>query len=82
MRQDDTYEFIGVWDEQYKRVGFESDFEGRPISRLIRCKECKHRFEGEKFHNCCEVLMEMSHWLAEIPVKDDWHCGSGERKEE
>lgn len=49
---------------------------------LIRCKDCKHRFEGEKFHNCCEVLMEMSHWLVEIPVEDDWHCGSGERKEE
>lgn len=49
---------------------------------IIRCKDCKHRFEGEKFHNCCEVLMEMSQWLVEMPVKDDWHCGSGERKEE
>lgn len=48
---------------------------------LIRCKDCKHRFEGEKYPNCCEVLMEMSQWLVEIPVKDEWHCGSGEGKE-
>lgn len=54
----------------------------RDGERLIRCKDCKHRYNGETLHNCCEVLMEMSHWLVEIPVKDDWHCGSGERKEE
>ena len=54
----------------------------RDGEQLIRCKDCKHRFEGEIFSNCCEVLMEMSLWLVEIPVKDDWHCGSGERKEE
>ena len=59
-----------------------TSFYGEPIEELVRCKDCKHRFEGEIFPNCCEVLMEMSLWLVEIPVKDDWHCGSGERKEE
>lgn len=48
---------------------------------IIRCKDCKHRFGGKELHNCCEILMEMSQWLVEIPVKDEWHCGSGERKE-
>ena len=52
----------------------------RKHKELIRCKDCKHRFEGEELHNCCEVLMEMSNWLLEIPVKDEWYCGSGERK--
>ena len=50
------------------------------FKELVMCKDCKHRFEGETLHNCCEVLMEMSNWLVEIPVKDEWHCGSGERK--
>ena len=58
-----------------------TSFYGEPIEELVRCKDCKHRFEGETLHNCCEILMEMSHWLVEIPVKDEWHCGSGERKE-
>lgn len=42
MRKDDTYEFIGTWDDQFKAVGFQSDVEGRPIERLIRCKDCKY----------------------------------------
>ena len=54
----------------------------KDFERVVRCKDCKHRFEGKKIPNCCEVLMEMSHWLVEIPVEDEWHCGSGERKEE
>ena len=56
-------------------------FYGEPVEELVRCKDCKHRFEGETLYNCCEILMEMSHWLVEIPVKYEWHCGSGERKE-
>ena len=50
------------------------------FKELVRCKDCKHRYNGETLHNCCEVLMAMSNWLIEIPVEDDWHCGSGERK--
>lgn len=79
MRQDDTYEFIGEWDEQYKRVGFEADFEGRPIERLIRCKDCKH-WDGDFCHN---------EWWGDgygnytPPIKtEDGFCDWAERKEE
>ena len=49
---------------------------------LIRCKDCKHLFDGEFTDNCCDVLMEKAGWLKEISVKPDWFCADGERREE
>lgn len=45
--------------------------------RLIRCKDCKHRYkEGEQVViNRCEL----NHNLAQ---SDDWFCADGERREE
>lgn len=49
---------------------------------VVRCKDCKHRFDGEHVHNCCEQLMEKSGWITEIPVDDNWYCADGERRED
>ena len=69
------YEFIGTWDEQYKRVGFEADFEGTPIERLIRCKDCRHyRHYDEQYGYCMKD--GCYGWY------DDDFCSRAERKEE
>ena len=39
-----------------------------------RCKDCGHRFDGEHYPNCCEVMMGKTGWIVEIPVSDDWYC--------
>lgn len=46
---------------------------------LVRCKDCKHLFDGEHTENCCEVLMEKTGWLKEISVSPDWFCADGEK---
>lgn len=48
---------------------------------LVRCMDCKHLFDGEHTENCCDVLMEKTGWLKEIPVSPDWFCADGKRKE-
>lgn len=46
---------------------------------IVRCKDCKHLFDGEHTKNCCDVLMEKAGWLKEISVSPDWFCADGER---
>lgn len=47
---------------------------------VVRCKDCKHLFDGEHTENCCDVLMEKAGWLKEISVSPDWFCADGERR--
>ena len=47
---------------------------------VVRCKNCKHRFNGEHHDNCCDVLMEKVKWTFEVTVEPDWFCADGERK--
>ena len=47
---------------------------------IIRCKDCKHLFDGEHNANCCEVLMEKAKWLIEITVDMNWSCADGKRR--
>ncbi len=51
-----------------------------PEQEIVRCKDCKHLFDGEFTDNCCDVLMEKAGWLKEISVKPDWFCADGERR--
>ena len=46
---------------------------------VVRCKDCKHLFDGERTENCCDVLMEKTGWLKEISVSPDWFCADGEK---
>ena len=48
---------------------------------VVRCKDCKHLFDGEHTKNCCDVLMEKTGWLKEISVSTDWFCADGERRD-
>jgi len=84
MRQDDTYEFIGVWDEQYKRVGFEVDIEGRPIERLIRCKDCKFATIAKGVYGKEPEVKYCDIWFPKeaeyMPI--NYFCASAERKED
>ena len=82
MRQDDTYEFIGTWDEQYKRVGFEADIEGSPIERLIRCKDCKYMSNEIDQRDGSDVFIcNFNRWRRmEGKRRDDFYCADGERK--
>ena len=48
---------------------------------LVRCKDCKHRFDGERNSNCCDRLMDKVGWRSEIQVDDDWFCADGKRAE-
>lgn len=80
MIQDDTYEFIGQWDDQFKAVGYESDIEGRPIERLIRCKECRFNYgiaNGEGF-NADDILC--TYFETDGMTANDY-CSQAERKE-
>ena len=52
------------------------------VMELVRCKDCKHLFDGEFTDNCCDVLMEKAGWLKEISVKPDWFCADGKRTTE
>lgn len=45
---------------------------------VVRCKDCKHLFNGEHTENCCDVLMEKADWQVEISVNPDWFCADGE----
>ena len=47
---------------------------------VVRCKDCKHLFDGEHTKNCCDALMEKTGWLKEISVSPDWFCADGERQ--
>ena len=47
---------------------------------IVKCKDCKHLFDGEHTENCCDVLMEKAGWLKEISVSPDWFCADGERR--
>lgn len=49
-------------------------------TELVRCNDCKHRFNGEHHDNCCDVLMEKVKWTFEVTVEPDWFCADGERK--
>lgn len=49
---------------------------------IVRCKDCKHLFDGEHNANCCEVLMKKAKWLTEITVDMNWYCADGERRED
>lgn len=53
----------------------------RDVESVVRCKDCKHRFDGEHIANCCEELMIITGWLTEIPVDPNGFCHKGERKE-
>lgn len=47
---------------------------------IVRCKDCKHLFDGEYNANCCEVLMGRAKWLTEITVDMNWYCADRERR--
>lgn len=47
---------------------------------VVRCGECKNRFNGEHHDNCCDVLMEKVKWTFEVTVEPDWFCADGERR--
>lgn len=47
---------------------------------IVRCKDCKHLFDGEHNANCCELLMGKAKWLTEITVDMNWFCKDGERR--
>ena len=47
---------------------------------LVRCKNCKHLFDGEHHDNCCDVLMEKVKWAFEVIVEPDWFCADGKRR--
>ena len=49
---------------------------------VVRCKDCKHLFDGEHTKNCCDALMEKAGWLKEIAVSQDWFCADGERQDD
>lgn len=51
------------------------------VGKLIRCKDCKHRYDGETTKNCCDLLMEFTQWTREINVDLDFYCGYGEPKD-
>ena len=59
-------------DEAIKRLKEQPD--------IVRCKDCKHLFDGEHTENCCDVLMKKTGWLKEISVSLDWFCADGERR--
>ena len=48
---------------------------------LVRCKDCKHRFNGEHYDDCCDVLMEKVKWAFEVTVEPDWFCADGVKKD-
>lgn len=76
-------EKVDITDEEKKKLfkHFEKP-EVVDAEPVVRCKNCKYRFDGEHVHNCCEQLMEKSGWVTEIPVDDNWYCADGERKED
>ena len=47
---------------------------------VVRCKDCKHRFNGEHHDNCCDVLMEKVKWTFEVTVEPDWFCADGKKR--
>ena len=51
-------------------------------TNVVRCKDCKHRFNGEHHDNCCDVLMGKVKWTFEVTVEPDWFCADGERRTE
>ena len=56
-------------------------YEECKCEEIIRCKYCKHRFNGEHHDNCCDVLMEKVKWTFEVTVEPDWFCYDGEQKD-
>lgn len=49
-------------------------------NKIVRCKDCKHLFDGEYNAKCCELLMGRAKWLTEITVDMNWYCTDGERR--
>ncbi len=47
---------------------------------IVRCKDCKHLFDGEHEFNCCDVLMDKARWITTLNVDPDWYCADGEAK--
>ena len=52
----------------------------KDVKVVVRCKDCKHLFDGEHTKNCCDALMEKAGWLKEISVSPGWFCADGERR--
>ncbi len=70
-------EFIITCQSELQKDG---SYKIKRYSELVRCKDCKHLFDGEHTENCCDVLMEKAGWLKEISVSPDWYCADGERR--
>lgn len=49
---------------------------------VVRCKDCKHLFDGEHNANCCAVLMEKAKWITEITVDENGYCYDGKRRDD
>ena len=52
------------------------------IVEVVRCKDCKHLFDGEHNANCCAVLMEKAKWIMEITVDENGYCNDGKRRDD
>lgn len=52
------------------------------IVEVVRCKDCKHLFDGEHNANCCAVLMEKAKWITEITVDENGYCYDGKRRDD
>ena len=50
--------------------------------KIVRCKDCKHLFDGEHEFNCCDVLMDKARWITTLNVDPDWYCADGEAKQD
>lgn len=52
-----------------------TDFPIADVVEVVRCKDCKHRFDDE------ELGMVMCPNVVGLWVSEDWFCADGERKE-
>lgn len=60
---------------QYDRNQYEKGYEdGINDSRIIRCKDCKHRDPEDKKCDCGHGII----W--QLPRDDNWFCADGERR--
>lgn len=53
----------------------------RSQPQIVRCRDCKHRYDGEHVQNCCDEWMHKAGWKTEFSVDLDGFCNKGEPKE-
>ena len=77
-------QYMGNWLIQYIEEGISSI---PPAQPEIRCKNCKHKPSGSGVNHDISFPDEVcpcqcdDYWYSWMP-KDDWFCGSWERREE